>query len=510
MTRPGGPAATAAPAPPASTATRTLARWTAGLRYGDVPARVRAVVTSQVLSYLAAVRASAGHPVGRALLTAYGPLAVGPGAAPDRAAHLMAALSSSLYLEDTLYAGHVSHAAVGVPVAHQASQGLTGRALLTAVTAADESAGRVTAAATLGPFRGQWASHTHLVAACAALLRGAGADAGTLVDAWGLALSAPPRALRPALLASDAKVLSAAAPVRTAIDACAAACAGLTGRDDLIEHPEGLLAVFSGVAVPELLTHGLGTRWHSETLSFKLLPAGVHLDALIECAADLHRSLRPAGAADVAAVDVAVPRMTAVMSRHAEQYVRGAASPLSALNLGAPYNVATALLTGGLTVADLAGPRLAEEGRWELAGRVRLHADDELSRAAIGSTAPVGETLRHAGARALDWRTELPGLPLEELVAELGPPADSFEDAAKKLGCRMTVRMRDGREETRARAAGTGAVGSASWRRHPALVRDKLLRTGAEPAAVAALERLETLSARELGEVLGRILHLTD
>jgi len=137
-----------------------------------------------------------------------------------------------------------------------------------------------------------------------------------------------------------------------------------------------------------------------------------------------------------------------VMSRHADGYVRGAATSLPALNLSAGYNVATALLTGGLTVADLAPPGLAEEGRWQLAERVRLYADEELSRRGVMSTAPVGETLRHAGRRALEWETELPGIPMEALLEELGPPAASFENATKMLGCRMTVRMRDGREET--------------------------------------------------------------
>ncbi|MBB1246622.1 MmgE/PrpD family protein, partial [Streptomyces durbertensis] len=488
--------------------TRALARWTAGLGYEDIPARVGSVVTSQVVSHLAAIRATAAHPVGRTLLAAYGPLDVT--GEPARTAHLAAALSSGLYLEDTLYAGHVSHAAVGVPVAYQASQALSGRALITAVTAANEAAARVTAAATLGPFRGQWAGHTHLVAACAALLHGAGADAGTLLNAWGLALAAPPRALRPAVLASDAKVLSAAAPVRTAVDACAAAVAGLTGRDDVIEHPEGLLAVFAGAAVPELVAYGLGERWHTETLSFKLLPVGVHLDALVECAAELHRRLRPADPADITSVDVAVPRMTMVMSGHADRYVRGAATSLPALNLSAGYNVATALLTGGLTVADLAPPRLAEEGRWRLAERVRLHADEELSRRGVLSTAPVGETLRHAGRHALEWETELPGIPMEKLLEELGPPVASFAGSTKALGCRMRVRMRDGREETCERAAGTGAVGSASWSDHPALVREKLLRTGADEAAVDALARLEELTAAELAEVLRQVLRLGD
>lgn len=483
--------------------TRRLARWTAGLRLDDVPERVIPVAVSQVISHLATVRASVAHPMGRRLLTAFGQ----PDPAdPARTAHLLAALSSCLYLEDTMYAGHVAHAGVGVPVAHQERQRLDGRGLLAAVIAANESAARVTAAATLGPFRGQQASHTHLVAAVAARLHGAGADHDALLNAWGLALAAPPLWLRPSFLGSDAKVLSAAVPVRIAMDACDAAAAGLTGRDDLLEHPDGVLAKFAHAPVPEAVVAGLGERWHTETLSFKLFPGAVHLDALVECAAELHRRLRPRGADDVEAVEMHVPRMTMVMSRHAGRYTCGPDSPLVAVNMWAGYNVATALLTGGLGVADLAEPLVRDPDRWALAGKLTMIPDETLSQEGIAGTAPVGEALRQAGPRALDWRTELPGKPLEQLLEELGPPSPTFEHATKKLGCRMVVRMADGRRDSYAMDAGTGSVGSPSWSAHPELVRDKLLATGADKETARTLARLPELSVDELSRVLRQVL----
>ncbi|GGO90654.1 MmgE/PrpD family protein [Wenjunlia tyrosinilytica] len=503
--RPAAPEAEGDGGRPSPPLARTLADWTAGLRHEDIPGRVLEVATSQVVSHIATIRASAGHPMGRKLISAFGPLSAGD---PHRGAYLLAALSSCLYYEDTLYAGHVSHAAVGVPLAHQEAQRLDGRRMLTAVTAANECASRVTAAATLGPFRGQWAGHTHIVASAAARLHGAGADAGTLLNAWGVALAAPPRSLRPAALGSNAKVLSAAGPVRTALDACDAALAGITGRDDLLEHPDGLLAGFAGAPIPEAVVAALGRRWHTETISFKVLPVGVHLDAPVECAAELHRRLRPSGPQDIASVDVHAPQTTMVMSRHAERYLEAGDSALPALNMSAGYNVATALLTGGLTVADLAPPFVHDPRRWELAYRVELHYDEELSREVMKATAPVGEALRQAGKRALDWVTELPGVPMEELIAELGPPSETFEHATKKLGCRVVVRMRDGREESCELDAGTGAVGSPSWSAHAELARHKLIGTGVDEETARILGRLGELSADELTDVLRGVLSL--
>src|SRR5579859_7546196 len=151
-----------------------LVEWGAALRPEDVPDRVMDLAASQVLSQLAAIRAGWTHPLGRKLVRAFG-----PPSQPEsrRAAAVLAGLGSWLHMDDTAYAGHLSNSTVTVPLAYAYQLGLDGKGLLAAVIAATECAARITAAATLGPFRGQNAAHAHLAGAVSGRLRSENAPA---------------------------------------------------------------------------------------------------------------------------------------------------------------------------------------------------------------------------------------------------------------------------------------------------------------------------------------------
>ena len=176
-----------------SSLTSTLAEWASCLRYEQLPERIRSYATAQVLSQLAVVRTASRHPLGQMLIRGFGPPTAED---PAGAAYLLAALSSCLYQEDSMYVGHVAHSTVNVPLAYRSSYRLDGRRLLAAVVAASECAARIAAAAALGPMRGQGASYVQLVGAVAALCHCAQAAPRCWVNAWGLALAAPPWPLR--------------------------------------------------------------------------------------------------------------------------------------------------------------------------------------------------------------------------------------------------------------------------------------------------------------------------
>src|SRR6185312_15716273 len=95
----------------------------------------------------------------------------------------------------------------------------------------------------------------------------------------------------------------------------------------------------------------------------------------------------------VARIDIEASVYTVFAGGKAERYLRGPDTPLSALLLTAPYAVATALLTGDLTVADFARPALTERRRWQLAARVRLTGNDVYTARLLSATAPFGEAL---------------------------------------------------------------------------------------------------------------------
>src|SRR5205823_3171007 len=156
------------------------------LELDDVPDRVVDLASSQVLSQLAAARAGLEHPLGQAVVRGFGQ----PWQAnPAQSAFVLAGLTSWLHFDDTAYAGHLSNSTVTVPLAYARALRLDGRQLLTAVIAANECAARITAAATLVPFRGQNAAHTHVAGAVSGRLRAADAPLEEWTNAFGIAFS---------------------------------------------------------------------------------------------------------------------------------------------------------------------------------------------------------------------------------------------------------------------------------------------------------------------------------
>jgi 2-methylcitrate dehydratase PrpD len=479
-----------------------LAGWASGLRLADVPERVVRLAASQVLSQLGAIRAGLAHPLGDRLVRAFGPPLAGD---PDRSACVLAGLGSWLNLDDTAYAGHLGSSTIGVPVAYAYALGLDGSALLAAVIAADECAARITAAATLGSLRGQSALHTHLAGGVAGRMHSRSAPAEQWVDAFGLAFAAPVRPVMHGFLGSDAKVLHTHTPTRLAMDACAAAEAGLRGAPDILEHPQGFLTEFADVALPELVTGGLGRRWHTETLSFKVRPGGPGIDAAVDCAIELHQDLVRANVLverDVARIVVDASLYTKFVGRRAEEYLKGPDTPVSSLLLATPYAVATTLLTGDLTVADFAAPANRERRRWAFADRVELVHDQDMTRSLFSSVAPFGAAVAQAGPRAVEWLARFGGDRLVELVNGSAAAPDTFEAATKKTPARVRVDLRDGRSFCREREIPIGAAGPETRAAHAELVRAKFHAQGGPVEVSDAFAELPMLSAGELRRLL--------
>lgn len=478
---------------------KELCRWAAWLRPEDVPAPVRALASSQLLSQLASIRAGMAHPLGRRLIEGFGPPLQ---ADPRTSACVLSGLGSWLNLDDTAYAGHLSNSTVSVPLAYAHARRLDGPALLTAVIAANECAARITAAATLGPLRGHSAVHTHLAGAVSGRLHCEGADDAVWRSAVGLAFAMPNWPLMRAFLASDARLFNTFTPVRTAMDSCDAARAGLHGALDILEHPDGFLDRFASVPLPDAINAALGERWHTETLSFKMHPGGPGVDAAVDCAAALYRELAPYGPEDIEEVVVEASLYTLFAGKKAASYVVGPGSPLGALVLHTPYPVATALLTGGLTVNDFAAPLLNERARWSVAERVRLVHDPELTKALFASDAPFGEAVRQAGEAAGPWLRAFGGEEVAKLAQEAAGSTvrPSFASAAKATGARVTVRLTDGRTASRQRMIPLAAAGPHTRAHHAELMREKFLEYGGAPDVADAAVKLDGMDADSLQE----------
>ncbi|MDP9072719.1 MAG: MmgE/PrpD family protein [Actinomycetota bacterium] len=484
--------------------TEELSSWASGLTLDQVPDRVVRYAKSQIISQLAAARAGMAHPLGQRVMRAFGRPFEGDG---RQTASALAGLAAWLQFDDTAYAGHLSQSTVNVPVGYAGGLGLDGTDLLTAVVAANECAARITAAATLGPLRGQSAAHTNLAGAVGGRMRSEAAPAARWVDGFGLAFAMAPWPVQHGLLASDAKALIALTPLRMGLDACDAAAAGLSGAPDILEHPDGFLARFATVALPEAVVAGLGERWHTETLSFKTHPGGPGVDAAIDAAMRLHHEMGDVGPDEIAEVVVDTSLYTVALEQRVSGYIHGARSPLGALVLSVPYTVATTLLVGELVGADFTRPRLEEPERWALADKVRVGHDLEQTRASMLCVAPFGEAIRQAGPRAGTWLEEVGGKWLIDLVGEIPPPSATFEDATKVTGARVAVRLFDGRCFEHTVDIPVGAAGPDTRARHPQLVAQKFSVTGGRAEVADALADLEHCSAGQLRRLLTGALY---
>lgn len=274
----------------------------------------------------------------------------------------------------------------------------------------------------------------------------------------------------------------------------------MRGATDVLEHQDGFLSDFAAVALPEVVDQGLGTRWHTDTLSFKVHPGGPGVDAAVDCATELHTALGTVLPDAIVEVVVEASSYTLTADRLSRRHLDGADSPVGAVVLNVGYPVATALLGGHFTVADLRRPAIADPGRWLVAGRVRLVHDPAMTRELFAAVAPFGAALRQAGSRAEAWVRGF-GPDAAEAVQEQHAD-DDFTCARKATPARVTVRLADGRVLTRERSIPVGAAGPDTRVRHRELTQAKFVAAGGSSDVAAAAGKLDAMDATELDEWL--------
>lgn len=477
-----------------------MARWARELRYDDIPVPTRHLATSQLVSNIAAVKASVDHPHGVKLLTAYGaPNLV----KPKQCAFILAALAILLDYDEVSYVGHLSAAAVNVSIAHAADHKLNGRQLLTAIVAANECASRLTAATILGPFfRGQSSTHTHLLGAAVACLKSRNPPLQQWVSSMSLSLGMLPAPVHDAILGGDLKALTAATPVRMALDACDAGLAGLTGNAAVLDDPDGLLATLSAVYMPEAITAGLGKAWHTDTLSFKRFPASAYSQAVLECAERIHRRFGALESSRVERIEINASILTWLLDRKISTHAAGYQRNVTSANFSVRYAVATVLRDGFLKPVHFTTAAIADTATAELADKIVIVHDFDYTEAMIRATAPLGQAVRQAGTRALQWPElhAFGGEDVEARLHELGPAEETFAEATMNIGADLTVTLIDGTTIGERCATPTGFAGPATKMNHVQISTAKLIGTGLtagiadELHAIADLDHHDTMA----------------
>jgi len=526
-----------------------LGRWVAGLRLADVPPRTLRAARAQVLDMAAAARSSArGGEVrcvldGAAAFASPGratALATGARLGPADAAAANAACSMAQDFDDIVWMGHTCHSAVFASLAVAQHEGKTSAELLTAVVAANEVAGRLGASSFLGPLNGQMWTFVHLVGAAAATAKLLGLDGERTAHALAISLAQPTFALQPGFLRPSSKLLAAATPTATGLQAAYFARAGMTGALELLEDPRGFWRRFSFLPMPFMLG-GLGRAWVLDTLTVKTFPGCHYFQTALTALERLSRRDGPLTPERVRAVRVETTKLACEATRFAREAAafpsprpRGegqgeglgedvhpvrALSPASAMT---PVTVSFDLAQSAavLLVAGRLGPeelnqRWLDEHREALRGwlqRLEVTHDPALTAKVLAGARALAagdEALKALSARALlklrrryaeEYQSSLLGW--GDLLA--GVRGALKRDAPEETGgdgvplyfpARVTVRLADGREVSERVDLPAGSLASPRFEQE---LKAKVLRELPRAAWDAGL----ALESQDLGDLI--------
>jgi len=162
----------------------------------------------------------------------------------------------------------------------------------------------------------------------------------------------------------------------TAVELALAGYEGVALEGDPPRHHAPLHTLSAGEPRLDLVLEGLGTRWHCRRVCYKPYPAGHLIIGPVELILDIAKERR-LDWQEIAGVDI-------VTYNHAIFRCGKYASPTSSYidaHFSIPFCVAVALMDGELTPRQLWKERIRDPRVHELASRVTLVEDPEMSKA---------------------------------------------------------------------------------------------------------------------------------
>lgn len=486
------------------------ARWAVDFDYRDIPGPIRRAGNVQRTDVVGAALWTRTHSIGDQIRTSSdAPLKgdatrIGGGSStPKTAAAENAALATALECSGSILGGSTGPSTVFVPIAYAEAHGLGARQALTAQIAANEIAGRLGATTTTGPFSGPNAGWIHATGAAVGRALLEGDDPETLADALFDALARSCRPIGKSTPALDDRDSVASDSIGVGLDAVERARAGISGRRDLIEGEDGLLASLTNRPATAYLS-GLGDRWHTAALSVSAVPGPIEIAAAVEAALE-PRGRFDRGRTSVDRVDVYGSSSMLRLDANAEPSIEGRGLSLDSRLRSVRRAVATALVVGDYTPREInAAPGTDVE---RIDARVRLRHDPELTIAGLQSHVPEGVDFTNTGRAVTVHTARTVGLAgtLRHLPTVIGtnrrlvtPAEPSVID--RRIGARVVVLTTDGREIEATVDRPQGAAGGPPAERR-AIARSKCRRGlqacgWSEPDARTRTDRLLSLDER--------------
>lgn len=385
-------------------ATRTLAEFSAQIRYPDIPAPVIDRMKTSVLDSIgcclfgatlpwtqrvqAMVEEEGARPV--ASIFGHGTKTSVAGAA------LVNATAGHAFELDDIHKESIVHAgSIAVPVVLSFAErlgGVSGKTLLAAMTAGYEVGTRVGNAATMELFfRGfhpQGSSGVFVAAASAAHMLQL--DAGRTQHALGIAGSQA-GGLMAAQEGAMVKRFHSGRAAQSGIYSAQLAQRDFTGISDVLEAGYGgYLSTYSNKPNAARLTEGLGTDWEAGKVGYKPHACVTSIHAALDAFAHLIREhgLSPS---DIARVEVGVSPMT--YTHCAWEYK---AQGVTAAQMNLFYGMAVMAFDGVAFVAQYEQSRLADPRLLDFITRIEASVDADIEA--------MGPAFRHAARVAVTLR----------------------------------------------------------------------------------------------------------
>lgn len=385
-------------------ATRTLAEFAADLEFDAIPPEVIERMKTSVLDSIGCclfgvtlpwtqhVQAMVEDEGARPVASLFGS---GRKTSVAGAVLVNATAGHAFELDDIHKESIVHPGSIAVPVvlafAEQAG-GVSGRALLTAMTTGYEIGTRVGNAATMGLFfRGfhpQGTSGVFVAAAAAA--RMLGLDAQQMQHALGI-VGSQAGGLMAAQEGAMVKRFHSGRAAQSGVYSALLARRGFTGISDVLEAGYGgYLSSYSDKPNAPRLTEGLGTVWEAGKMGYKPHACVTSIHAALDAFGHLVKThqLSPD---DIARVEVGVSSMT--YTHCAWEYK---AQGVTAAQMNLSYGIAVIGFDGVAFVAQYAEDRLADPLLLDFIGRVHARVDPEIEA--------MGPAYRHAARVAVTTR----------------------------------------------------------------------------------------------------------
>ena len=417
--------ATAGRSRAATEPTRSLARFVSGLRPGDVPSPVRAVLSKAVLDAVGCglhgltlpwgtvMRDFAAEQGGPAQATLW--RSGGKQVSAANAALSMGTAIHGFELDDHHRAKlHASAAVLPAALALGEHRRVDGATLLAALAAGYETMIRVSLGANPSSSRMRgW----HLTGTCGTFGAAAaasvilGLDAETTASALGLAGTQSAGLWAFNADGAMSKRLHPGRAAQSGVMAALLAARGFEGPRYILEAPDGgFLAATSDDPRPEEITAALGSEWRTEKICFKRHSCCGSNHACIDAALLAMEDGRLA-ADDVAEVVVGVSRVV-------ERQTGFEYAPSTVLNaqMSVRYDVAVAMIDGEAMLDQFTPSRIRDPRVLDLVSRVRVVVDPDMDavypRLYAGVVTLVGRDGRKL-SRRVDYPKGMPESPMD-------------------------------------------------------------------------------------------------